>query len=125
MRHDELIAAAYHEGGHALAIVLAFRDAAWLPHRAPLLPVRYVEVTADGCGSCVGKDVYSTKWPVDVLVPKYRDLMERQITVHLSGGIAEAIYHGVRHGREALRFAESSMDADLTKAEPVLRECSA
>ena len=75
MRHDELIAAAYHEGGHALAIVLAFRDAAWLPHRAPLLPVRYVEVTADGCGSCVGKDVYSTKWPVDVLVPKYRDLM--------------------------------------------------
>ena len=61
-------------------------------------------------------------WPIDVLVPTFRDLMERQVSIHLSGGISEAILCGVRGGREALRFAESSMGVDLTKAEEVLRD---
>ena len=40
-------AAAYHEAGHAVATVLAFRDAAWLPHPMPPLLVRHVEITED------------------------------------------------------------------------------
>ena len=116
-------AAAYHEAGHAVAIVLAFRDAPWLPHRAPSLPVRFVEITDDGGGNCAGMSVYSMQWsPFDVIKPRYRDLMERQVCIHLSGGISEAILCGVRGGREALRFAESSMGVDLTKAEEVLRD---
>ena len=115
-------AAAYHEAGHAVAIVLAFRTAPWLPHRAPSLPVRFVEITDDGGGNCVGMSVYSMQWDIGVIKPRYRDLMERQVCIHLSGGISEAILSGVRGGREALRFAEAHMDADLTKAEEVCRD---
>jgi len=123
MRHTpELAAAAYHESGHAVAIVTAFREAAWLPQPAPLMPVRFIEVSEDGQGNCAGINIYSATWPIDVLVPRYRDLMERQVCIHLSGGISEAILCGVRGGREALRFAESSMGVDLTKAEEVLRD---
>ena len=118
----ELVSAAFHEAGHAVAIVLAFRDAAWLPHPPPPLPVKYVEITDDGGGNCVGMSVYSVKWDISCIKPRYRDLMERQAIVHLAGGISEAIYRGERRGREALRFAESSMGVDLTKAEEVCRD---
>ena len=32
------------EAGHAVATVLVFRNAAWLPYEPPPLPVRYVEI---------------------------------------------------------------------------------
>ena len=119
MRHDdsELAAAAHHESGHALATVMSFREAVWLPQPAPLMPVRFIEVSEDGQGNCVGTNIYSATWDVSVIQPRFRPLMESQVIIHLSGGVSEAILCGVRGGRDALRFAESSMGADLTKVE--------
>jgi hypothetical protein len=118
----ERIAAAFHEAGHSVAVLHAFDAAPWLPRPAPLHPVRYVEIDDDGGGNCQSADIYSMRWPIDAIVPKYRPLMEAQVCIHLAGGISEAILCGVRGGREALRFAESSMGADLIKAEEVLRD---
>jgi hypothetical protein len=64
-------AIAHHEAGHAVATVLAFRNAAWLPNPPPPLPVRYIEIeeTTPGrwSGVCVSSSIYSAQWPVDVL----------------------------------------------------------
>ena len=122
-RTAELVSAAYHESGHAISIADAFRSAVWLPKPAPRLPVRYVEIDADGGGSCVGADVYSMKWDISCIAPRYRDLMERQVVIHLSGGICEAMSRGAPPS-EILAFAEThcEMDADLEKAEPVLKD---
>ena len=57
---------------------------------------------------CFGSDIYSMKWQIECIAPRYRDLMERQVCIHLSGGISEEILCGVRGGREALRFADSA-----------------
>ena len=48
--------------------------------------------------------------------------MESQVVIELSGGISEAIHHGIRHGREALRFAEAhcGVKRDLERVTPVL-----
>ena len=105
--------------------VLAFRNAAWLPKPMPRLPVRYVEVTdamAGETGSCISADIYSMKWPIDCIAPRYRPLMEAQVVIHLAGGISEAIYRGERCRGEVLRFAEANccVEADMTKAAAVL-----
>jgi hypothetical protein len=124
--HTELVAAAHHEAGHAVAVVTAFRDAAWLPHPPPPLPVRYVEITEDTpgqwTGNCVAFNIYSTKWPIECLAEPYRDLMERQIVIHLAGGIAEAISRG--ETRDPLSFAQAhcDMEDDLRRANKVLRD---
>ena len=84
--------------------------------------MRYVEITGED-GNCYAPDIYSTRWFGDALdrPSPYRDLME---WLELAGGVAEAIYHGERRGREALRFAEvhCGIDADLTKAADVLAD---
>jgi hypothetical protein len=49
-RISEQLAAAYHETGHAISIVAAFRDAAWLPKPPPGRPVRYVEIMEQAPG---------------------------------------------------------------------------
>jgi hypothetical protein len=119
-------AVAHHEAGHAVAMVLAFRHAAWLPHPPPPLLVRYVEITehAPGqwTGSCVGPNIYSVRWPIDCIAEPYRDLMERQIVIELAGGVAEAIHRGERRESEVLAFAEAHccIDADLEQARAVL-----
>ena len=124
----ELVLAAHHEAGHAVAIVLAFRKATGLPKPPPPLLVRYVEITEDTPGQwggcCVGPDIYSVRWPIACIAPRYRDLMERQITISLSGGCAEAIARGERRKSEVLRFATNhcSVDDDLTKARIVLAD---
>ena len=123
---SEIVATAFHESGHALAVVLAFRNAAWLPRPAPPLLVRYLEITEHSPGQwggcCVSPDVYSMKLPVYLIAPRYRPLMEAQLVIHLAGGISEAIYRGERDKREVLAFAESNcaMDDDLSKAADVL-----
>ena len=121
-----LSAVAHHESGHAVAIVRAFRDAAWLPNPMPPLLVRSVEIAestlGQWIGNCFGTNVYSAEWDISCIAPPFRPLMEAQVCIHLSGGISEAILCGVRGGREALRFAESSTGVDLTKAEEVLRD---
>jgi hypothetical protein len=52
------------------------------------------------------------------------DLMERQIVIHLAGGIAEAISRGERRKHAVLRFAKLSCnaDADLKLAAAVLAD---
>ena len=71
----ELVSAAFHESGHAIATVLAFRNAAWPPKPLPRLPVRYIEITdatAGETGSCISADIHSMKWPIDCIAPRYR-----------------------------------------------------
>jgi hypothetical protein len=105
--------------------VLAFRNAAWLPNPPPPLPVKFIEINDHGSGrwggNCVAMSVYSIRWPIACIAPRFRDLMEWQIVVELAGGICEAAHRGERRGREVLAFAESncSIDADLTKAAAV------
>ena len=124
---SELVAAAFHESGHAVATVWAFRDAKWLPKPPPALPVRYVEIIQNGRGwggTCCGADIYSLKWPLDCIAERYRPLMEKQVCIHLAGGISEAVHLGIRNRHEVLRFAEThcGIDDDLVKASDVLRE---
>ena len=124
----ELVSTAYYEAGHAVAIVAAFRNAGWLPRAPPALPVRCVEITEEASGQwsgcCFGSDIYSMKWPIECIAPRYRDLMERQVVIELAGGIAEAIFRGERRGREVLAFAmrHCDMDGDLQRAADVLAE---
>ena len=85
---------AFHESGHALAAVRAFRSAKWLPRPAPPLPVR------------------------SRVAPRFRDLMELQSAIHLAGGLAEAIHRGERRKEEILQFAtrHCGTDVDLQRA---------
>jgi hypothetical protein len=128
----ELVSAiAHHEAGHAVATVLAFRTAAWLPKPLPPFLVRYVEITEDTPGqwngSCVGTNIYSVAWDIACIAPPFRDLMQRQITIHLAGGIAEAIHRGERRKHEVLRFAEATAALTLTwsRREPCWVICAA
>jgi hypothetical protein len=78
----ELVSTAHHEAGHAVATVLAFRDAKWLPAPRPPMPVRYVEITENSpgewTGNCQSRDIYSTKWGIDCVAEPYRPLMKRR-----------------------------------------------
>jgi hypothetical protein len=111
---------AFHEAGHAVGISVAFRDAAWLPYPPPPVRVRSVEVVestpGQWTGNCVGTNIYSTKWKR--VGERFRDLMEAQVSIHLAGGIAEAIHRGERRRHEVLRFAtrHCKADADLRLA---------
>ena len=124
----ELVSAvAHHEAGHAVAIVWAFRAAAWLPNPPPPLPVRYIEITdsaAGWSGNCFATDVYSMKWPIDCIAPRFRPLMEAQVVIELAGGVAEAVFRGEQRKHAILAFAVSNcaIDADLTRAAAVLSE---
>ena len=42
----------------------------------------------------------------DRIAPRCGDLMETQITIHFSGGLAEAIHRGERRRHEAVRESE-------------------
>ena len=68
--------------------------------------------------------VYSVKWDISCIKPRYRPLMEAQAVVHLSGGITEAIYRGERRRSEVLAYAmrHCDMDGDLQRAADVLAE---
>ena len=126
---DELSRAAFHESGHAVAIVAAFRDAAWLPKPAPEVLVRYVEITEDTTpgqwtGIAAGTSIYSTTWPEHRIAPRYVNLMRAQVCVHLAGSIAEACHRGERRRKEILAFAKAHchLDADLQLATGVLAD---
>ena len=118
----------FHEAGHAVGISVAFRDAAWLPYPPPPVRVRSVEVVestpGQWTGNCVGTNIYSTAWPESRIAPRYRLLMEAQVSIHLAGGIAEAIHRGERRRREVLAFAKlyCHADADLTLAAGVVAD---
>jgi hypothetical protein len=99
--------AAYHEAGHCIATLLAFRDAKWLPRPMPRSLIGYVEIVEDApgqwSGNCVSQDIYSPNWSIDRLTEPYRPLMEWQVVIELAGGLAEAIHRGERN--EPLWFA--------------------
>ena len=68
-------------------------------------------------------NIYSTQWAIDCIAPRYRDLMEAQVVIHLArwhqrGDPIAASDEGARRWGSR---KPCSMDADLTKAE----ECSA
>ena len=81
------------------------------------MPVQFIEIAADGGGNCQSADIYSMKWPLECIALPFRDLMEAQVCVEISGGIAEAIFLGTC---EAWRSHCS--DADLERAADVCRE---
>lgn len=92
---DEKIWAAVHESAHAVATVLMFQQAEWLPGPAPLLPVKYVEIEehayGEWGGNCFGSNIYNSN--ADCYRSQaYRDLMERQVVIELAGGVAESMY---------------------------------
>jgi hypothetical protein len=115
--------AAVHESGHCVAARQAFATASWLPRPMPSPIIRYVEITqtpSGWTGVCVAKCVYSTRGP-DCIAPRYRDLMERQILVKLSGGIAESVYRGVRLPKGDIGDSpQSPVSADHTNGTLVL-----
>ena len=120
---------AYHEAGHALAAVRGFRTAKWLPRPPPPLPVTCIEVTdspTGWSGSCTALNIYSTRWSDKRVSERFRDLMERQVAIHLCGGISEAIHRGERRKEEILQFAtrHCGSDIDLQRAAPVLADLS-
>jgi hypothetical protein len=45
--------------------------------------VRFVEIAESASGCCVSKDIYSIRWPVECIAPRYRELMERQVIIEL------------------------------------------
>lgn len=98
---------AYHEAGHAVAAVLAFRFAC-TPNTRPPLPVKIVNIfeeEAGWAGECFGPDIYSTAWPVERITHAWRDAMEWQIIINMAGPIAEAIYRGEKRKSDVLWFA--------------------
>jgi hypothetical protein len=122
-------AIAHHESGHAVAAVLAFTNAAWLPRPMPSVRVRSVEIREDApgqwSGNCVATNVYSTGWPKQYRIAKpFRDLMERQIIIHYAGGVSESIYRGESRRHAVLAFAKENCaaDVDLQRAAAVIAD---
>jgi hypothetical protein len=102
-------AAAYHEAGHTVTSLLAFRTAK-LPMPPPERIIKFVEIfieagPAQWGGQCFGPNIYATQWPKGRIDWKYRDAMEWQIVIDLAGGIAEAISRGERRKKEVFWFA--------------------
>jgi hypothetical protein len=102
-------AAAYHEAGHAVATMLAFRTAR-LPMRPPERIIKYIEITVEGSnaqwdGLCFGPNIYAVQWPEARIDWIYREAMEWQIMIDLAGGIAEAISRGERRKKKVFWFA--------------------
>jgi hypothetical protein len=72
---EELSHTAFHEAGHAVAAVTAFKDARWLPNPPPSPVVLSVEITDNGgqfLGNCTAMGIFSTKWPARCVSPRYR-----------------------------------------------------
>jgi hypothetical protein len=121
-------AAAYHEAGHAVATMLAFRTAR-LPMRPPKRIIKFIEITAEGSnaqwgGLCFGPNIYAIEWPEGRIDWKYHEAMEWQIVIDLAGGIAEAISRGERRKKEIFWFAafNCACGDDLKSAAAVLAD---
>ena len=116
-----LVAAAYHESGHAIATLWAFRRVTPLPNPRPRSPVAYVEIANDS-GNCYSTDIYCCAWSEDRLTVTNRAAMEAQVIIELSGGIAEALHRGEWRKRAILGYSQRhcQCDTDLTKARAVL-----
>ena len=98
--------ASYHESGHAIAIVAAFRDARWLPGPMPSPLIRSVEITEHSDGQWTGLTRAAGIYPqnsLDRLTPRYAALAEASVMTHLAGGICEALALGERH--QVLQYA--------------------
>ena len=125
---EERAAAAYHEAGHAVANVLACRNAQLPPWDD--LGVDSAEIGVDGKawgGLCSGTTVYHAAYVTRLPSWDWRDAMEWQLVISMSGGIAEAIHRGERRRRVVFQFARLNCGAhhDLADAEKVLADLRA
>lgn len=122
-----LSAIAYHEAGHAVTTMLAFRFAR-TPNPSPPLAVKLLSIVEEEegrwSGCCFGPDIYSTQWPIERIAPEWREAMEWQIVISLAGGIAEAIHRGERNQRNIFWYAafNCGTDKDLEHAEIILAD---
>lgn len=124
----ELLAAiAYHEAGHAVAYVLAYRNV----HLPPLNPppsVKHVSIVRqeDGKfgGLCFGSNVYRPEYAANLPQWPWQHAMEWQIMMNMAGGVAEAIHRGERRQRHVMWFAlfDCGTESDLENAEKVLAD---
>ena len=113
---SERAAVAYHEAGHAVANVLACRNAQLPPWDD--LGVDSAEIVVDGeawGGLCSGTTVYHAAYVTRLPSWDWRDAMEWQIVLDMAGGIAEAIHRGER--RAEAFYNECHYQA-------MLRECA-
>jgi hypothetical protein len=112
-------AIAYHEAGHAVAAVLAFRHCQ-RPKPPPRQAVSYIEIAARKAGRhpvlgcCDNRPIYSTKWQASRRIrPQWQEAMEWEIVINIAGGISEAIHCGESSQKAALWRAMISGSAFL------------
>jgi hypothetical protein len=124
----ELCAAiAYHEAGHAVAHVMAYREA-HLPDLKPAPSVKYARIIREDVGKasgiCYGSRVYRPEYAARLPDWRWGHAMEWEIVINMAGGVAEAIYRGERRQREVMWFAlmNCGTEGDLDDAEVVLAD---
>ena len=117
-------AIAYHEAGHAVANVLAYRNAQ-LPPSNDIPSVKYAASSARRMArpEASAAPRMSTGGEYVAQLPTWRwgDAMQWQIVIDMAGGVAEAIHRGERRQREVFWFAliNCGTDGDLENAEAV------
>ena len=127
---EVLSAIAYHEAGHAVANVLAYRNAqsrtASRCCRASNTPVTCTRKGKVG-GLCFGSKVYRAEYAVQAPHWRWQDAMQWQIVIDMAGGAAEAIHRGERNKRGLMWFAllNCGTDGDLEDADKVLADLNA
>lgn len=133
MKHDPQVMAvakrivAYHEAGHAVANVLAFRHCALLPAPLPRAIIKDIAIFTEGThlsGLCNGPGIYSTKWPERRIQEAFRDAMEWHIVTMMAGGVAETIHRGRKGKRDLLAnaFFQEGADGDLDEINLVMQD---
>ena len=127
MASEARAATAYHEAGHAVAIVLANRNAHLPPEDGLGIEFAEIVVAPDGKawgGTCFGSEVYNPAYVTRLPSWDWRDAMEWQIIMNMAGGIAEAIHRGERRQRHVFQFAmlNCGVHLDLADADNVLAD---
>src|SRR4029077_11474929 len=123
----ELCAAiAYHEAGHAVANVLAYREAHLPKTSGPSVKYASLIREADGkaSGICFGAQVWHPRYAVMCPDWDWADAMGWEIVSLMAGGVAEAIHRGERRQCEVMWFAlfNCGTDGDLDDAEATLAD---
>ena len=126
---EALAAVAWHEAGHAVANVIAYRKAQLPGQVRPSVKYAAIVREEDGKagGNCYGGLVYHARYAARLPGWNWRDAMEWQIVIDMAGGVAEAIHRGERRQKEVFWFAMLNCGAggDLEAAERTLEDLRA
>lgn len=126
---EVLAAIAHHEAGHAVANVLAYREAHLPPSLRPSVKYASILREDDGkaSGICFGSSVYRPEYASSLPNWRWQDAMEWQIVIDLAGGVAEAIHRGEYRQREMFWFVllNCGTEQDLENAEAVCADLQA